>query len=119
MLGVLFSYGCGAVSNKSEADQAKNETSDGVSGDIAYAPGEVLVRFREGVEKSEISALLERYGLQIIKQYKIAPLYHLRLPEGMSVNAALEKLRSEAAVEYAEPNIQHRLIAPVNGRQIK
>ncbi|MBI3812651.1 MAG: S8 family serine peptidase [Nitrospirae bacterium] len=71
----------------------------------ARAGGELLVRFHAGISPAEVRAVLSRRGMTILKSYRhVSNLYHVRLPSVLNVEAAIEILKGESAVQYAEPN---------------
>jgi parallel beta-helix repeat protein len=76
-----------------------------------YVPGEIIVRFarkekgkgRSAAEKNEI--LRSAGGGTIRKNFRIVPeLTVVKLPKGLSVEAALKKFNRKKGVLYAEPN---------------
>lgn len=75
------------------------------SGKGSYVGNEVIVRFNAGVSPAEAWAVLSRHGMTIIKSYKrVTNLYHIRLPSVLTVEDAIEILKAEPEVQYAEPN---------------
>ncbi len=67
--------------------------------------GEILVRLKAGVGQAEARAILARYGMTISKSYTwMKNLFHVRLRPGLTVEAALEVLKEEPSIAYAEPN---------------
>jgi subtilisin family serine protease len=70
-----------------------------------YAEGEVLVQVKTGLSRGEVEAIFARYGMTILRAYRAMPqLFHVRLPEGLTVEAAITALKADAGVESAEPN---------------
>src|SRR5260221_5435366 len=66
-------------------------------------PGEVLVKFRPGTSKAERDA--ERGSQKAELRHKFrSGAEHWKLPPGQTTEKALEKLRRNPKVEYAEPN---------------
>ncbi|MEW5986003.1 MAG: S8 family peptidase [Chloroflexota bacterium] len=74
-----------------------------------YVEGEILVRFKPGTAASEIDALNAKFQTQTIKHFTINDVYHLQLPAGQSVDAAIQAIEKEPAVLYAEPNGRYYL----------
>ncbi len=71
----------------------------------AYKEGELLVKFKSDVTSKTLMKANEGAGATVLKSYDIVPnLQHVRLPDGMSVRAAVERYMSDPNVEYAEPN---------------
>jgi len=70
-----------------------------------YVEGEVLVKFNPGLSRGEIEAVFARHGMTILRAYRAMPqLFHVRLPAGLTVEAAITLLTADAGVESAEPN---------------
>lgn len=76
-----------------------------VSAAAGYAPGEVLVRFHDGVSSEKRDPLA---GSGFARADRLAELGVERylLPEGSSVEEAVTALRSRADVVFAEPNYE-------------
>jgi len=70
-----------------------------------YKPGEVLVRFSKGVTEAKKQAIHGAIRAHTVRTYPQIPgLYHVRIPAGMSVAAAIRHYRQNPEVLYAEPN---------------
>jgi hypothetical protein len=73
-----------------------------------YAPGEVIVKYKPGLNLRSIRAMNDLVGAK----NKAAVLAHrparLRLRAGIPVRAAVQRLRTSGMVEYAEPNYYRR-----------
>jgi subtilisin family serine protease len=79
-----------------------------------FAPGEILVKFREGVREETKRNIHLQSGLSLIRSHSTTGIQHLRLPPSVSVEEALRVYRQDPAVEYAEPNyIIHACQVPV------
>lgn len=75
----------------------------GVYDSLEAVPGEVLVKFREGVPEEAMEVLKAAVGATGMERLMIPGLVKLTV-EGLSQAAVLEALCSSALVEYAEPN---------------
>ncbi len=75
----------------------------GVDDSSKAVPGEVLVKFREGVPEEALEVLKAAVGAAGTESLMISGLVKLTV-EGLSLAAALEALRSSGLVKYAEPN---------------
>lgn len=71
---------------------------------MRYAPGEVLVKFQEDTDKETIKAIIEDEHLKIIQPFSSPNLFLMRITDGSSVEAVIERLKDREAVKYAEPN---------------
>ncbi len=70
-----------------------------------YRQGEVLVKFKSGVEKASSQKVHQAVGASVIKSYTLVRnLEYIRLPKGLSVKDAINQYMSDPNVEYAEPN---------------
>ncbi len=82
--------------------------------DGGFVPGEVLIRFRDGITEAEKQALVDDLGLEIKKEYRYVNSALLGLPDDVGVPTALLQLRQDDRVDVAEPNsvIQKRQLFP-------
>ncbi|GBD97173.1 MAG TPA: hypothetical protein ENG83_02205 [Nitrospirae bacterium] len=69
-----------------------------------YLPGELLVKFQDGVSGAKIKSLIAGNGAGVVKRIGLIDLYHLKLPSSLSVERALTVYRNSPLVKYAEPN---------------
>jgi len=74
-------------------------------GEASYAPGELLVKYKPTISGAAADLNYRKYlGVTVIRTFAAIEVQHLKLPEGMSVEQALEILRGDPDIEYAEPN---------------
>ena len=71
---------------------------------LKYVPGELLVKFRSGVSRHLARATHRFLGSRAIKRFRRINVEHIKIPEGWSVEEALEIYLDDPDVEYAEPN---------------
>ncbi len=78
-----------------------------------YAPGELLVRFREDVISAQASdTVLGRYQAAAVETLYASPVQRVSVPEGKELSTAAA-LAADPRVLYAEPNyIYHAFGAP-------
>ncbi|HXV76629.1 MAG TPA: S8 family serine peptidase, partial [Candidatus Polarisedimenticolaceae bacterium] len=69
----------------------------------AFVPGELLVRFKDAAAEGERTRVRSLVGGRRLRRLGRA-LEQLKLDDGRSTQQALERLRRDPAVEYAEPN---------------
>lgn len=72
-----------------------------------HVPGELLVKFRSAVSSASAMAFASALGATELQTLAIDAnneVYHLKLPEGVSVEQAMTQYRMHPAVEYVEPN---------------
>ncbi len=70
----------------------------------AYVPDQVLVEFRAETRDEATRRHRERYGFETLRRFRTIGAQQMRLPAGTSVERALELLRTDPDVVYAEPN---------------
>jgi len=70
----------------------------------AYREGEVLVKFRAGMSDAGRSAAHSRIGAERIDRIGTEAIDRIRLPEGVSVEQAVQMYQEDPAIEFAEPN---------------
>jgi hypothetical protein len=84
----------------------------------SYVPGEILVKFREGIGQEKAKEIVRGLGYEV----KAKAVRSLRpwdrwltvlLPEETFVSEAMRKAASHPGVEYVEPNWIFRLTPPV------
>jgi len=69
-----------------------------------FVPGEVLVKFKDGVTQEGIEDIQEKYGLSLIKRLGGTGVYRFKIPPDSTVQGVVQALHSDPRVEYAEPN---------------
>jgi len=78
-----------------------------------YAPGRLLVKFRESARDERARHYRETRDFRTIKTFRRNGIHHLALPGGISVERAVEILSGDPDVEYAEPDyFRHAMITP-------
>jgi len=69
-----------------------------------FAPGEVIVKFKQGVNDNQKSQIHARYGLSVLSSNEQIGFQLLGISRGKSVAEMAEVLNRNPHVEYAEPN---------------
>jgi subtilisin family serine protease len=81
----------------------------------AFVPGELLVKFRSEVRKQAAADYQEWFDISTRRTFAINGYQHVKLPEGVGIEEALELYLEDPDVEHAEPNyIVYADIAPPN-----
>jgi subtilisin family serine protease len=75
-----------------------------------YVPGELLVKFRSGVSTRRAQDTHRFLGSTAIKRFSRINVDHIKIPEGWSVEEALEIYLDDPDVEYVEPNYIRRVL---------
>jgi subtilisin family serine protease len=70
----------------------------------AFAPGELLVKFRSEVRKQAAADYQEWFNISTGRTFAINGYQHVKLPEGVDIDEALELYLEDPDVEHAEPN---------------
>ena len=79
-------------------------TSDGATTGRPYVPGQILVRFRNGIEAKEVERIQSEAGLQTLKVVSAPDLYLMKITDGSAVEDMLVRLKKYPEIVYAEPN---------------
>ncbi len=74
-----------------------------------YAPGEVLVKFREGTDEGTMAGIQQEAHLETIRVVSSPNLYLMKIVDGTPVEEMVERLRRYGEVAYAEPNYVRRI----------
>ena len=69
-----------------------------------YVPGEILVRFKEGVPLSEARRVMAEKAMRLKRYNRSADYGVLALPEDISVKEAASRLANHEMISFAEPN---------------
>jgi thermitase len=73
-----------------------------------FVPGEVLVRFKPGVDRTARAAVVQERGATRKQWLRLPRTELLELPRGASVEVAVRELEAQPEVLYAEPNFIYR-----------
>lgn len=74
-----------------------------------YAPGQILVKFRDGVSREEARTLHDRLGSTILKHLQKLNTDLVKVKTGLTVEEAIRLYREDPQVAYAEPNYIRRI----------
>jgi thermitase len=96
----LATSGLGALAQSAGGqDAAAGGTPQG-----GFVSGEILVRFKDGLSDAEIDAMIQSYGGQVLDYIEKLHVYHLRIPEGRTVDQMIELYANDPRCEYVERN---------------
>lgn len=73
-----------------------------------YAEGEVLVKYKDGVEEDKREKARGKAGAVNLREFKGLGIGHLKVAPGLTVEEAIDELMADPDVEYAEPNYIRR-----------
>ncbi len=69
-----------------------------------YVPHEVLVKFNPDTDPQTIARIQAKLKLETIRKFRSPNLFLMKITQGATVEAIIEKLKTYQAVKYAEPN---------------
>jgi thermitase len=76
--------------------------------DQSYIPGQILVKFHEGVSQEEAHTLHDRLGSTILVHYQKLNIDLVKIKSGLTVEEAIKLYQEDSRVAYAEPNYTRR-----------
>ena len=94
LTGLIFVWGCagsGPAAGRSDSAQA-------------FVPGQVLVKLKPGTDTAALAVLQRDLGLETLKPLSLPGVYLMKIKNGASVQAVIQKLNTYDMVEYGEPN---------------
>ncbi len=78
-----------------------------------YVPGELLVKYKPQFRAATSSFYKNNWNISTLRTFKSIGCQQVKLPQGMTVEQALDMYRNDPDVEYAEPNyIYHATRTP-------
>jgi subtilisin family serine protease len=83
----------------------------------AYADGELLVKYKDGTASASASRANTQIGASVLEEFPDLKWQRVKLPEALSVEAAMAVYASMPNVEYAQPNFYYHLLATPNDPQ--
>jgi len=81
-----------------------------------YAPGEVLVKFKESAGAAVRASILESRGSRVVSRIGPLDVTVAGIKSGASVEETAALLRQDPTVEYAEPNYVYRIALTPNDK---
>jgi serine protease len=83
------------------------------SSTATYAPGEIVVKFKEGITKQQAAMAQANLGTTLISTNSQIGFDQLRIPADKTVEEMVAAFSARPDVEYAEPNyIAHEFMTP-------
>ena len=65
-----------------------------------YVPGEILIKFRNGIPRRLVEEAHRRLGVQVIKDFTLTGGQHCKLPQNLTVEDAIKEYSKNPNVEY-------------------
>ena len=85
----------------------------GGSSTESYAPGEIVVKFKDGVSLQKASVAMADLGTTVISSNEYIGFHQLSIPADKTVEEMVAAFSARPDVEYAEPNyIAHAFMTP-------
>lgn len=82
-----------------------------------YAEGELLVKFKSGMNQRSVSAKNGEIGAETIETFADLGWQRVKLPEGLTIKQALAEYENMAEVEAVQPNFYYHLQVTPNDTQ--
>jgi subtilisin family serine protease len=100
-----------AAGGPDDLAQPVRGAGDDVDADGEHVPGELLLRFRDGTPAAARRRAQRALGARSLRSFTAIGVHHWRLPPGLDVQKAIDRLSNGAAgraLVYAEPNYLFR-----------
>lgn len=95
------------------ADNLSTLDSSSLNAKITYVPGELLVKYKTQSRAATSAFYKNNWNISTIRTFKSIGCQHVKLPQEMTVEQAMDIYRKNPNVEYAEPNyIYHATLTP-------
>jgi hypothetical protein len=116
LLLIMILTGCGQTNGTSSPQPGQTEAQADFKGkqqpkevqpqgrQFPYAPDEVLVKFKPEVDAGTIAEIRTELKLETIHKFSSPNLFLMKITDGATVEATIERLSGYDAVKYAEPN---------------
>jgi len=112
LLVAMVSVSAAAPPNGHGKNSKNNKGKSFTAGNHKYVPGEIIVKFHEGVSEHGKQAVHGKHGGHADREIPSLRMQRVKI-KGMTVEEALDRYNSDPNVEYAEPNYEvHVQAAP-------
>jgi subtilisin family serine protease len=79
-----------------------------------HAPGELLIKYKRSVRSAAYKYRRSSRRFATLRRFRSVGVLQVKIPEGMTLEEALDSCRQDPEVEYAEPNyVRHISVDPV------
>jgi len=112
---VVFAVACAGhgsgIEGGGDGESRTVDRKSGVTGEWArrYAPGEVLVKFRDGTDAGTIARIQREVHLETVRMVSSPNLLLMRIVDQTSVEETVQRLQRYDEVVLAEPNYVRRI----------
>jgi thermitase len=74
-----------------------------------HVPGELLVKFKDESARLALISVHDRLGVTVEREFLDIGWQHIKLPDGLSIDKAIQLYKSDVHVDVAQPNFIYRL----------
>ena len=103
-IAILFLSACFLVVSPALALDKALSTKAKVHEGAEYVPGELLVKYKSSVRAAAAKFYQDTLGISTVKTFNFIGVHHVKLPQNINVEQALNIYANDPDVEYAEPN---------------
>src|SRR5262245_21260872 len=93
-----------------ESSFAAQQSVPGPGNSPTFVAGDVVVRFRPGIAPTSRTSALLRIVAVVRRHFAQLDIDHVRLPQGVDVDAAIRILRADPELLSAEPTYLRRIV---------
>ncbi|MDO8413848.1 MAG: S8 family serine peptidase [Gallionellaceae bacterium] len=79
-----------------------------------YIPGEVLVKFKQGVDDSKKKNVHDKMGAEVLSEIRQIGVHKVKSKQGQSTEELIRQYKNDPDVLYAEPNLIYQIQATPN-----
>ena len=69
-----------------------------------YVPDEILVQFNPDIDPETIARIQAELSLETVREFRSPNLFLMKITDGSSVEAIIEKSKAYKEIKFAEPN---------------
>jgi subtilisin family serine protease len=101
---IIFSTSFAAAIELQPKEAPSDSETIHVENTLPYVPGEILVKYRPSATTATKNNITTMHGLTEKREIIGIGTTLFKLPQGLDVESALNQLKDDPSVEYAEPN---------------
>lgn len=79
-----------------------------------YVPGEVLVKFKNGIDEGKKKYIHDKMGTEVLSEIRQIGVHKIKSKHGKSTEELVRQYKSDPDVLYAEPNVIYQVQAEPN-----
>lgn len=66
--------------------------------------GQLMMRFKDSVSSERASEIFAQENVEVLTRYSDAQMFHIGLPEGLTVEQGIRQFSAYEEVDFVEPN---------------